>query len=463
MRTTSTAGERDCRFLDTPEAFRSKLFSIALPVAMQSLMAALVSASDALMLGRLSQNAIAAVSLANQISFVMNLFVGGILGGAGSLITQYYGNGDLTTGKKVIGMSLKTTALISLVFFSLAWFTPETLMRIYTSDEAMVATGARYLRIVSWSYVFGTLAQTYLLVMRITGRAGRSAWISSVTVVVDMAADLFLIYGLAGAPRLEVAGCAISTVVVEALALLVCVADSLAGEHLRVDAASFFSFSKILYRDMLKIALPTLASALCWGLGYSAHSLIMGHLGEDAAAANAVILVVKGLVICFCKGVASASGIMVGMLLGQNRLGEAKACGERFWRICLYCGLLDAALFLLLGPLASRFFVLSPQARAYLLRMSAVMVVYLIAHAFNTVYTCGVLPAGGDAIYDAVSVAISMWCFSLPLGFLGTFVFHWPVMAVYVLIMLDEIVKVPWLYRRVKQYRWLQNLTRSEF
>src|SRR5574344_1281113 len=127
-----------------PKDFRKQLMSIAIPVALQNLMLALIGASDALMLGLLSQNAVSAVSLANQISFVLSLFTGAVLGGAGTLIAQYYGKGDTDTVKKLMSISIRISELISLLFFAAAFVFPEQLMRIYTPEDEIIKLGAQY-------------------------------------------------------------------------------------------------------------------------------------------------------------------------------------------------------------------------------------------------------------------------------------------------------------------------------
>ncbi len=441
--------------------FRKELISIALPVALQSLMLSLVGASDALMLGRFSQDAVSAVSLANQISFIMNLFIGSVTGGCSSFITQYYGKKDNTAIQKFMSMGIKLCAGISLIFFIGAFFFPQVLMRIYTPDKNLIETGVEYLKVVSWSYLFSGITQIYLMVMKATGRAAKSAFISVMTAVIDMLADLFLIYGLAGFPRLGAAGCAISTVVVEACAFIVCIADSYGKGRIRPDRKSFFSHSQILYKDLAKVTLPALASNLTWGVGYSMRSMIMGHLGNDAVAADAVTSVLLELSTCFCKGLSSGATIMTGRLLGQNLIEEAKVCAAKFCKISFLCGVVNVAVLLITEPIAIAFFVLTDEARKYTVMMIFVSTAYLFAYSLNTIITCGIFPAGGDTMYDAKSVMLSKWCFSLPLALLGTFVFKLPVILVYVIVMSDETVKLPWLYPRYKKYIWVKNLTRN--
>ena len=442
--------------------FYKELFSLAIPIGMQNLLVALSGAADALMRGRLTQDAVSAGSLANQIAFIMSLFSGAVVGGGGALIAQYWGKGDWTMVKNLFCMLIKWAFGISFVFFALAMFAPELLMRIYTPDTALIKIGASYLRAVSLSYLFTGVTQCYYLIMKLEGKAPKSVLISVVTLITDVVLDFFLIYGFAGVPKLGANGSAYSTVVVELVALIWCIAESHRGESIRPDLQGFQWFSIDITKDLFKIALPMLGSSLAWGFGFSMHSLIMGHLGSDATAAASIASVAQELITCVCKGISVGAGIMVGKLLGQNLFDKAKEYGKKFCHISIWAGIIHMALLCILGPIVAEFFVLSETAKHYLVIMLVFSAFYVFAYSINTVIVCGIFPAGGDAGYDALSVFFASWCFALPLALLGTFVFHWPVIVVYILMCADEIVKIPWLYPRYKKYLWLNNLTREE-
>ncbi|WP_455501359.1 MATE family efflux transporter [Gemmiger sp.] len=441
--------------------FYKELFALAVPIGMQNLLVALVGASDALMLGRLTQNAVAAVSLANQIAFVMNLFSGAIVGGGGVLIAQYWGKGDKTMVKNLFCMLLKWAFAISFIFFALAQFMPEALMRIYTPDRELIEIGASYLRIVSFSYLFSGITQCYYLVMKVEGKAAKSVLISVVTLVTDVVVDFFLIYGIAGVPKLGADGSAYSTVAVEFVALLWCITESYKGESVRPDRQGIRWFSARIAKDLLKLSVPMLGSSLAWGLGFSMHSLIMGHLGSDATAAASIASVAQELITCICKGISAGAGIIIGKLLGQGLFDKAKEYGRKFCHISFWTGGLNMALLGVVGPIVAKFFVLSETARQYLIMMLLFTAVYVFAYSINTVIVCGIFPAGGDAGYDAVSVFLASWCFAIPMALLGTFVFRLPVIVVYILMNADEIVKLPWLYPRYRKYLWLNDLTQK--
>lgn len=442
--------------------FNKELMSLATPFALQGLLNALVGASDALMLGRLTQESIAAVSLANQVSFVMLLFISAIVGSVGVLVAQYYGKKDYDSVQKLLSMSLRYSFVISMIFFMIAFFFSDRMMMIFTNEEKLILIGANYLKIVSFSYIFSGLTQCYLMLMKIDGRAKMSVWISAVTVVVDMTVDFFLIYGIGKIPAMGANGSAYSTVVVELIAFTWCVIASLQKEKIHPTGKSLLYFSKLLEIDMIKVAIPMLGSCLAWGLSISAHSAIIGHMGTDATAAYSVLEVTTSLIKCLSHGFASGAGIMIGGLLGQNMLEKAKEYGRRFWNVSIWGGIANAILLCIVGPLVYYFYVLEPMAKSYLVMMIAYNILYMFAFSFNTIFTCGVFPAGGDAQYDAISVFIATWCIALPLAFVGCFVFEWPVMVVYMVMCADEIVKVPFLIPRYRRYIWLKNLTREE-
>lgn len=175
----------------------------------------------------------------------------------------------------------------------------------------------QYLRVVSVSYLFSGITQCYFLKMKIEGNASKCVQISVVTLLLDMFADTFLIYGLCGVPKFGAVGSAYSTVAVEFIALLWCVGHSTKKSEINPSLKTFIWFDKDIFKSFIKIIVPTLFSSLAWGMSIAAHSVIMGHLGTDAAAASSITSVVQELITCACRGIASGAGIIIGKFLGQ--------------------------------------------------------------------------------------------------------------------------------------------------
>lgn len=443
------------------KTFYKEMFSLAIPIGMQNLLIALIGATDAIMLGRLSQDAVSAVSLANQVVFIMNLFIFAVIGGGGVLLSQYWGKNDKEMVRNVFSKTIKWSFGITLVFFLLAMLIPEYLMRIYTPDQNLIEIGASYLRAVAPSYLFVGITQCYYTMMKLEDKAKKSVVISVFSLIADVVLDIFLIYGIGSFGGFGADGSAYSTVGVELVALIWVIAESYKGDSIRPTAKSLKWRSKDITKDIIKISAPMLASGLAWGMSITIHSVIMGHLGSDATAASSITSVALEIVTCICKGISTGAGIMIGKLLGQNLFDKAKEYGRKFSHISFVVGGIHSVLMLILIPVVTSFFILTETAKEYLIYMLIFNALYVFAYSINTIVVCGVFPAGGDSKYDATSVILATWCFALPLALLGTFLFNWNVMVVYILMCADEIIKVPFIYPHYKKYKWVKNLTKE--
>lgn len=444
------------------KVFYKEMFSLAIPIGLQNLLIALIGATDAVMLGRLSQDAVSAVSLANQIVFIMNLFVFAVIGGGGVLLSQYWGKNDKEMVRNVFAKMNKWSFGITLIFFLLAMIIPQYLMRIYTPDQKLIEIGASYLRAVAPSYLFVGITQCYHTIMKLEDKAKKSTIISLVSLIADVVMDIFLIYGFGSFEGFGADGSAYSTVGVEFVALVWVIAESHKGDSVHLTVKSLKWRSKAITKDIVKIATPMLAGGLAWGLSITVRSIVMGHLGSDATAASSITSVALEIVTCVCKGISTGAGIMVGKLLGQDLFHKAKAYGRKFSHISFTVGGIHTALMLLLIPIVTSFFILTETAKEYLIFMLIFNALYVFAYSINTIVVCGVFPAGGDSKYDATSVILATWCFSIPLALLGTFVLHWDVILIYTLMCADEIIKLPFIYPHYRKYKWVKNLTREE-
>ena len=441
--------------------FYKRLWTLAFPIAFQSLMLAMVAAFDALMLGRVAQEEMTAVSLATQIQFVQNMF---LMSGtaAGSILgAQYFGKGDRRTIEEIFNLMLRFCGLISVLFFLACEFIPGLLMHAFSHDPVLIRIGSAYLRIAGWSYLLTGVSQCYLAVMKFTDHVSPVAWISSSAVIANIILNAVFIFGLLGAPRMNARGAALATTLSRVIELGLCIAISSRSGYVRPAWSRFLNGQRQLRKDFTRQCLPLLGASLFWGVGFTSYTAIMGHMGSDAAAGNAVASVVRDLVCCACNGIGSAAGIMVGNALGAGDLERGKAYGIKLKNISWVIGFASTALVLAVTPLVVRMVILTDEARISLTGMTVIMVVYMIGRYVNTVSINGVLDGGGDTVFDLYSLAVCMWGIAIPLALLGAFVFHWPVLAVYSCTCLDEVGKIPWVMIRLRKYIWVQDLTRD--
>ena len=440
--------------------FFNKLFHIALPVAFQSLMLASVAAADALMLGHIEQNAMSAVSLATQIQFVQNMFIFSITMAESILGAQYWGKQDRIALNKLFHISLKLSVGISVLFFIGCLIFPQYLMMIFTNEKVLIDIGAKYLKIAGWSYLITGISQCYLTMMKVSDHPGRTATISSCTVLINIIMNAVFIFGLFGIPKMEAEGAAVATLISRIVEVVWVVGISYKKNYIHPQIKYTFVYDRLLFGDFLKCLWPLLGAGLFWGIGFTSYSAFMGHLGTDATAANSVTAVVRELLCCFCNGISTAAGIMIGNELGAGNLDKGKLYGQRLLIISFWCGAIITVLMLALTPVVSHFVKLTDAANKYLVQMMLVTSVYMFGRCVNGIVINGIFDCGGDTMFDVYSLAACMWGLAIPLAFLGTFIFHWPVIIVYACTCIDEVGKIPWMLIHFKKYKWVKDLTR---
>ena len=438
-------------------SLRKEIVRLALPIALQQFMTALVGACDAIMLGKLSQDAMSAVSLVTQVTFVFNLFMFAFMAGENMFVAQYYGKGDYTGISQVFSLVTKICGCIAVVFLAGTLFFPEQLMRILTNEETLIVLGSEYLRVIGISYVFSGIAQIFLAIMKNCGAVNMSTLINGVMVILNIALNAVFIFGLSGFPKMGIKGAALATVLATVVQFLWSVGYVLC--RIRAVKFSLRSCEKKLFGRFWQKTVPLLINNLAWGIGFSMYSVIMGHLGTDAVAANGIANISKNLVVCFCLGLGNAGSIIVGNRLGADRLQEAKEVGETLTKTAIIAGIVSGLVLIALSPFITKMVDLTPTARGYLQKMLLISSYYIAGKSVNCMTIGGIFAAGGDSKFGMLCDSVTLWCIIVPLGCICAFILKLPVMVVYFVLNLDEIIKLQVVYKHYKKYKWIKNLT----
>ena len=391
-------------------SLRKEIVRLALPIALQQFMTALVGACDAIMLGKLSQDAMSAVSLATQVTFVFNLFMFAFMAGENMFVAQYYGKGDYTGISQVFSLVTKICGCIAVVFLAGTLFFPEQLMRILTNEETLIVLGSEYLRVIGISYVFSGIAQTFLAIMKNCGAVNMSTLINGVMVILNIALNAVFIFGLSGFPKMGIKGAALATVLATVVQFLWSVGYVLC--RIRAVKFSLRSCEKKLFGRFWQKAVPLLINNLAWGIGFSMYAVIMGHLETDAVAANGIANISKNLVVCFCLGLGNAGSIIVGNRLGADRLQEAKEVGGTLTRTAIIAGIVSGLVLMALSPFITKMVDLTPTARGYLQKMLLISSYYIAGKSVNCMTIGGIFAAGGDSKFGMLCDSVVYHCSS---------------------------------------------------
>lgn len=441
--------------------FLKIVFGLAFPIALQNLINTAVTTADVVMLGKVGETALSSGSLAGQVQFVMSLMVFGMTSGASVLTAQYWGKKDIRTIEKVFSMTLCFALTAGAVFFAAVEFFPEQIMHIFSSEQEVIEGGASYLRIVAFSYPLSAFCTGYLYLMRSIERAKIGTAVFACSLVANVTMNAVFIFGLLGFPAMGVKGAALATFLSRCLefALVVGYMTKI-NRQVRIRRAYFFRWDGLLLRDFLVLSIPVVLNETLWGAGMSANAAILGQLGSPAAAANSVVRVIRELVMVMSIGLSAATSVLVGKAIGEKKLDMAETYARRMVLLSIGVTSCASAVMFSLRYVITGALTLGPEARAYLLFMLAVLALYNLCQSVTCPVIVGVLRAGGDTRFGLILEGSALWVGSILMGWIGAFILHLPVKAVFVLLMLDEFIKLPFAAWRYRSKVWLRDVTR---
>lgn len=443
--------------------FYSQMLHLVVPIVIQNLLSAAVNSADVVMLNYVGQSSISAVSLAANYAGVLFMIYYGLGTGVTLLCAQYWGKKDLQAIRAVEGIALRFSLALTFVFSAFALFAPELMMRLFTPDEELIQIGAQYLKVMSVTYICWGIIEIYLAVLRSVGRVTVTMILNVIAFSLNIFLNAVFIFGLFGAPRLGAAGVAMATAISRIVELIGCILVSLTlSKDLSLNPAYMFIRNKTLLKDFINLSLPALGNDVSWSVAFSMYSVILGHLGSDAVAANSLVVVARNFGTVLCFGTASAGGILLGNVMGEGDMERAKEYASKLLKLTVITGAVGGVLILIATPFVLHFASLSETAMRYLKYMLLINTYYVMGAAVNTTIIAGILRAGGDTRFGLICDTVDMWCYAVPLGFLAAFVFKLPVLAVYFLLCTDEFVKWPWVIKRYRSGKWLKNITRED-
>lgn len=438
--------------------FYKNVLSLVLPMALQNLINTGISSTDVIMLGKVGEKTLSGSSLGSQVFFILSLFLFGITSGAAVLIAQYWGKGDINTIKKIFGIEIKFAISVSFVFTIITFVFAEPIMHIFTNDSEVIAQGTDYLRIVCISYTISAITVVYLN----TIRSMEQVIIATIVYLCSLITNIIANYIFIFTPlNLGIKGAALGTVIARTLELLIIIIYDKKFNPVFQFKLSFLKMKdNLIFQDFMKYSLPVIINEIAWGTGTTCISAIIGHLGSAATAANSVAQVTRQLAMVITFGIANATAIIIGKTIGEGNTEKARDYGYRFLKLSIATGLLGSAVVLIARPAALQFMVLTPLASEYLSSMMFVMSYFVIGQAINTVLIVGVFRAGGDTKFGLFLDVTFMWCISIFFGFIAAFVLKLPVIVVYIILLSDEIIKIPVSFYRYRSCKWLRNVTK---
>jgi putative MATE family efflux protein len=440
--------------------FFSQLLLLASPIILQQFIFSSLGMIDTMMIGQLGDVSVAAVGIANQVFFLVNLLLFGITSGSAIFTAQYWGKKDIPRIKQVLGLSLILSLVGAGVITLIAILFPEAVIRLYTTDPEVIKPGGEYLRIVAISYLFAAVSYSFFVILRSIENVRLPMITSVFALSLNTILNYGLIFGNFGFPQLGIEGAATATVIARlfevCLILLLVYWKKL---PLAASPIELLRWDLIRLGKFFQTTLPVIITEIIWSLGTTTYNAIYAHISTQAIAAYNVALSVDRLVFVIFIGLGNACAIMIGNKIGEEDRNSASLFGRKFLLLGFSSALILGLLMLLVkNPLISLFGV-TPETTRLAEYIMLVMIFSLPIRSMNLILLIGILRSGGDTIYAFFIDAGVIWMIGVPLAYIGAFIFRLPIHWVYLMVVTEEIVKMSLGLIRFFKGRWIHTLT----
>jgi len=406
---------------------------------------------------------VAAVGLAGQVFFLLNLVLFGLGSGTAIFTAQLWGKGDVENIRKVLGLSLRLSLGAAAVFFLLAQFLPEQVLGIYTTDARVIAVGADYLRIFSWAFFFFAVSFSYMFILRSTGNVRLPVIVSIISLVLNAFLTFGLVFGKFWLPEVGVNGAAMAVIIARGVECVILVFATYSTKNSPAAAtwAELRFFSWEFTWKIMKPVIPVALNELFWSFGITTYNIIYARMGTSAIAAMNIFGTLDNMAFIFFIGLGNATAILVGNKIGAGDEAAAQKYAGRSIGLAMSLGVVVGGLMLLLRNPVLSLYNVSPEvlSNAYKVMTIASLAVWL--RASNMVIIVGTLRSGGDTIYSLILDGFVIWVVGVPLAALGAFFFMLPIQWVYLLVLSEELTKFILGLRRYFSRKWINNLAQT--
>lgn len=444
------------------KTFYRSLFSMAAVIAMQNLITYAVNLADNVMIGGYSQNALSGVAMVNQIQFLLQSVIMGVGNGIVVLGAQYWGKRNADPIRRITSIGMLLALIISLAMTAVVYFLPSQVLSILTNEPAVIAEGAKYLKIICFSYVLFAVTNVLLASLRSVETVRIGFVVTLTALCVNVILNYGLIYGRLGLPEMGVEGAALATLISRIVEFSIVVIYALTlDKKIRWKIRDMLCLDRQLFRDYIRVGLPLILSSSVWGLATSAQTAILGRLGSDAIAANSIATTLFQVVSVVAYGCANASGVVIGKAVGEGDIPRVKAYSKTLQIIYLLIGLVTGTVLFLSQDFIISLYTITPETDILARQFITILSVTIIGTAYQMSCLTGIVTGGGDTRFVLINDLIHQWLIVIPAAFLSAFVFQAPVWVTFLCLKSDQILKCFVAVVKVNRYRWIHVLTRD--
>ena len=440
--------------------FFKQLYRLAAPIALQNLLTASLGMVASVMVGQLGDAAIASVGLAGQVFFLLNLILFGIGSGSAMFTAQLWGNKDIASLHKVLGLCLAMGIAVASIFLVSCELFPSRIIGIFTVDPQVIALGGEYLRIYAVAFLFFSVTSGFASVLRSVGEVKLPMLVTVSALVLNIILNYVLIFGTLGFPALGIRGAAISAVIARIAECLVLVLITYWKKYpVAARINELLGLNLGFFVKIFRPVFPVILNELLWSLGVTVYSVVYARIGTPSIAAMNIVATVDNLALVPFMGLSTAIAIITGHKIGAGEKDQAfRDVGRTLGLTASIAILISAMVLLIKGPVIG-LYKITPDVATYANRALIILACWLIVRSQNMILVVGMMRSGGDTRYSLFLDGVIMWILGVPMAVLGGFILHLPVYWVYLMVMSEEFTKCILGLRRYFTRKWIHDLT----
>ena len=454
--TANTLDKQDKKF------FYAQLLSITIPVMLQQLVAVGLNLVDTIMVGKLSENALAAVGAANQIYFIYSVAIFGVFSGAAVYAVQYWGIKDVVNFRKVMGIDYIMCFALTVPAIAAARLFGSQLVSLFTDDAEVIDLAVQYLDIACISYIFSGLSFVITYNSRSVAILKVPTAISMSAVLMNVFLNFCLIYGKLGFPELGVRGAAIATLtarICECAAMMSYIYIFSKEHPLKAKISEMIHIEKAMFVKVMKTASPVIANEGLWAIS---TAIVFAIYGQISAAALAIVQIANTVTEVFqtlYAGMRNASSVIIGRTLGRGDKDMAYKYAMKMMKLIVIFNIFTMLLLIAaIWPIAG-IYGFGPETTDMLIKSLLVFAAAQLPKMLVYVLICGIIRAGGDTVWCLIVEFIFNFCAQVSLAFLAVNILGLPLYLAIAVVMTSEIVKSVVCIRRVLSKKWMNVFT----
>lgn len=444
-------------------SFYRMFFPLLAVISLQHLAALAVNMADNIMLGTYTELALSGATLVNQIQFTLQQVASGIGMGIVVLASQYWGQRRTEPIKKIISIGVKFGLLTGILFFAAAKLIPHQILSLFTSDEAVIQEGMRYLKVISWTYLVFGLSNSLMYSLQAVETAAIGTVMSVSTICINVCLNYCFIYGNFGAPELGITGAAIATLASRVVELVIILAYVLVvDKKLKMRLHELFQLDFTYIRDFVKVCTPSVISAGLWGVAQAAQTAVLGHIDATVIAANSIAIVIFQIFVVVGMACTNAASVAVGKTIGEGRLDMVRSYAKTLQGIFVIIGVICGSLMFIFKDAIVSLYTVSEETKTLAIHFLTILSIASVGSCYEYPVESGIIAGGGNTKYTAWNDNLFMWLFTIPSAILSAFVFKFPPEVTFCFLKADQLLKCIPNAIVCNRFKWVRVLTRDE-